>query len=114
MLLPQLFALIENGAAVLTLNPFRGSPPGLATLTERGTPLDPTTTEPKFSATGDAVSPAFVTPVPSRATVVKVLAELLRLRLPLRAPLAEGVKLTPSVQLAPAASMAVQLFDPRL
>src|ERR1700722_13157719 len=69
--------------------------------------LVPTFSDANFSLAG--VSVAWTVPVPASATVCGLLGELsVRVRVPVRAPVSVGVKVTSMVQLFPAASVLPQ------
>ena len=72
----------------------------------------PTVTVPKFSVLAESVTGELVAPpVPLRLTVCGLFAALsVKVRVPVAAPVAVGVNVTPTVQLAPAAMLAPQVL----
>ena len=71
--------------------------------------MDPTATTPKFNALADSVTAAL--PVPLRLTFCGLFEALsVKVSVPLAAPVAVGVNVTPTAQLAPAARLVPQVL----
>src|SRR5438270_766774 len=82
--------------------------PALCTVIDFAALVVPTATAPKFSEVGER---EIAVPTPLRATVcVGGLASSVKVKLPVRVPIAVGMKVTLTVQLAPAATVLPQVF----
>jgi hypothetical protein len=82
--------------------------PALCTVIDLAALVVPTVTVPKFSDVGER---EIAVPTPLKATVwVAGLASSAKVKLPVRVPMALGVSVTLTVQLAPAATVLPQVF----
>src|SRR5262249_53849661 len=85
-----------------------GVVPTFVTITDLAAPVVPTATVPKLSETGESES---CVPVPVKVTVCGLVGALsLILNVPVRTPIRVGVKVTPTLQLAPGATVVPQVL----
>jgi hypothetical protein len=85
-----------------------GVVPTFVTVTDLAALVVPTATAPKLSETGER---EICVPVPVKATVCGVVsASSLKVNVPLRIPIAVGLKVTLTVQFAPAATVVPQVL----
>ena len=104
-----MLALVPVTAKLVML---KAALPGLVRVTGCAELVVPTGRLPKARLAGERLTTgAVLVPVPERLTVWGLPAALSEmLRVPLRVPVAVGVKVTLIVQLAPAATLVPQLF----
>ncbi len=87
------------------------APPLFDSVADCALELWPLTIEPNWSEVGDSASAPGASPVPLKAAVAGLDGKLpATLSAPDRAPAADGVKVTETVQEAPAASELPQVF----
>lgn len=99
---PGLVPAIENPVNVTV------DVPALRTVIDLAALVVPTPIVPKFSEVGER---EIAVPTPLRATVCMAgPASSVKVKLPVRVPIAAGVKVTVTVQLAPAATVVPQVF----
>jgi hypothetical protein len=112
MLVPQVLPVIANAPLVPILEKPRAALWRLVSVTVMTALVLPSTTVPKFRVLAERVTGELVLPpVPLRLTVCEPLRALsLNVRLPVAAPVAVGVKVTPTAQLAPAARLVPQVL----
>lgn len=109
---PQVLLEIEKGPLIPTLEMVSDVLWRLVSVTVTAALAPPTTADPKFRELAERVTgePELL-PVPLRLTVCGLLkAESVKVKAPVAAPVAVGVKVTPTLQLAPAAMLVPQVL----
>jgi hypothetical protein len=109
---PQLLPVVAKGPLIPTLEMARVELRRLVSVTVTAALVLPTATVPKFKELADRVTGELeLLPVPLRLTVCGPFPALsVKVKLPVAAPVAVGVNVTPTLQLAPAATLVPQLL----
>ena len=109
MLVPQVLVCVNAEGLATIVMPVNATVWLLVKVTAGGVPLEPTNTAPKFRLVAESVTGA--TPVPDSVTFCGLFAALsVSVTDALRAPKAEGVKLTLMVHAWPAGKLGRQLL----
>ena len=111
-LAPQVLLEIAKGPLIPALEIVRDVLWRLVSVTVTAELVPPTATVPRFNELADRVTGELeLVPVPLRLTVCGLPgAESVKVRVPVAAPVAEGVKVMPTLQLAPAARLVPQVL----
>jgi hypothetical protein len=111
-LVPQVLLEIAKAPLIPTLVIERDELWRLVSVTVTAALVVPTVTVPRFSALADSVTGELeVLPVPLRLTVCGLFPALsVKVNVPVAAPVAVGVNVTPTLQLAPAATLVPQVL----
>lgn len=112
MLVPQVLLAIAKGPLIPTLEIVRDVLWRLVSVTVTGALVLPIATVPKFNELAETVTGELeLLPVPLRLTVCgPPVAESVKVNVPVAAPVAVGVNVTPTLQLAPAPTLVPQLL----
>ena len=111
-LVPQVLLEIAKGPLIPTLEMVRAVLWRLVSVTVTAALVLPTATVPKFNELADRVTGELeLLPVPLRLTVCGLFPALsVKVSVPVAAPVAVGVNVTPTLQVAPAATLVPQVL----
>ncbi len=111
-LVPQVLLAIAKGPLIPTLEILRAVPWRLVKVTITAALVLPTTTVPRFNELADRVTGELeLLPVPLRLTVCGLFPALsVKLSVPVALPATVGVNVTPTLQLAPPATLVPQVL----